>query len=188
MIGYIAANGGLNGFALNLSELISKLKPTANYFGKLNEESLAYLETIISPENNNVKLSVSSLPLRIGVRQIDIAAYPSRPFYMLDFNEHKIEDRVLGRFQDHNPPLNEVQQEMQKEKDKIQSGMPLKITITRNLIEDPEKLILEEIIDKEGNSLNKNFFTLQVQSMSEIDNFWLDSGIFSLNIHNSKVN
>jgi hypothetical protein len=188
MIGHIAANGGLNGFALNLSELISKLKPTTNYFGKLNEDSLAYIETIISPENNDVTLSVSSLPLRIGVRQIDIAAYPSRPFYMLDFNEEKILDRVLGRFSEENPPLNLIQQEIQKEKDKIQKGMPLKITITRNFIEDPEKLIIEEIIDREGNLLNKNFFNLQVQSMSEVENFWLDSGIFSLNIHNSKAN
>ena len=48
-----------------------------------------------------------------------------------------------------------------------------------------EKVTLEEVTDKDGNLMNKNFFNLQVQSMSEVDSFWLDSGIFSLNINNA---
>ena len=63
--------------------------------------------------------------------------------------------------------------------------MPLKITIDRDINEDIEALSIEEITDKEGNSMNKNFITLQVQSMSEIENFWLDSGVFSLSINNT---
>lgn len=183
MIGQIAENGGLNGFALNLSELKTKLLPTTYYFGKLNEESLAYLHTIISPENNHTSIEVTSLPFRIGVRQIDIPSYPSRPFYTLSFNDLKIEDRVLGRFEEDNQPLNLVQQEIQKEKDKIRRGIPLKVTISRDINEDMEKLILEEVTDKQGNIINKNFFLLQVQSMSEVENFWLDSGIFGLNLN-----
>jgi hypothetical protein len=182
MIGQIAENGGLNGFALNLSELKKKLLPITFYFGKLNEDSLVYLNTILSRNNNHATLDVSSLPLRIGVRQLDIPAYPSRPFYTLDYNDFKIEDRLLGRFNEDNPPINQVQLEIQKEKDKIRGGMPLKVTISRNIKEDIEKLTLEEVTDKYGNIMNKNFFDLQVQSLSEVENFWLDSGIFSLNI------
>lgn len=184
MIGQIAENGGLNGFALNLSELKAKLLPTTFYFGKLNEDSLVYLTTIISPKNNHVTVDVTSLPFRIGVRQLDIPAYPSRPFYTFDYNNFKIEDRVLGRLDMDDPPINQVQQDIQKEKDKISKGMPLKITISRDRNEDLEKLILEEVTDKEGNIINKNFFNLQVQSMSEVENFWLDSGIFSINLNN----
>ena len=62
--------------------------------------------------------------------------------------------------------------------------MPLKVTIERDINEDIEMLRIEEIVDNEGNNLSKNFFSLQIQSMSELDNFWLDSGIFSLNINN----
>jgi hypothetical protein len=182
MIGYIAENGGLNGFSLNLSELKTKLLPTTYYFGKLNEDSLEYLNTIISPDNNHATVEVSSLPFRIGVRQLDIPAYPSRPFYTLDFNEYKIEDRVLGRLGD-NPSRNDVEQGIQAEKDRIRRGMPLKATIERDINEDVEVLRLEEVTDKDGNTLNRNFFSLQVQSMSEVENFWLDSGIFSLNIN-----
>jgi len=186
MIGQIAENGGLNGFALNLSELKKKLLPTTFYFGKLNEDSLAYLNTIISPDNNHATVDVSSLPFRIGVRQLDIPAYPSRPFYTFAYNDFKIEDRVLGRFDEDNPPINQVQQEIEKEKNKIRRGMPLKVTISRDINEDIEKLTLEEVMDKDGNTMNKNFFNLQIQSMSEVENFWLDSGIFSLNINTSQ--
>lgn len=183
VIGHIAENGGLNGFALNLSELKKRLLPTTNYFGKLNE-NLEFTDTIISPETNRTVVDITSLPFRIGVRQLDIAAYPSRPFYTLDFNEYKIEDRVRGRFDD-DVDINTIQQEIKKEKDKIRSVMPLRVTIERDMNEDIEVLKLEEITDREGNSVNKNFISLQVQSMSEVENFWLDSGIFSLGVNGS---
>ena len=104
--------------------------------------------------------------------------------HTLDYNDFKIEDRVLGRLPGDDAPVNQVQQDIQKEKDKIRRGMPLKVTISRDINEDIEKLNLEEVTDKDGNSMNKKFFILQVQSMSEVENFWLDSGIFSLNINN----
>jgi hypothetical protein len=183
MIGQIAENGGLNGFSLNLSELKKRLLPTTNYFGKLNE-NLEFTNTIISKETNRAVVEITSLPFRIGVRQLNVAAYPSRPFYTVDFNDYKIEDRIRGRF-DEKVDINTVQQEINREKDKIRNAMPLKITIERDINEDIEVLKLEEIIDKDGNSMNKNFIILQVQSMSEIENFWLDSGLFSLSINNS---
>jgi hypothetical protein len=81
--------------------------------------------------------------------------------------------------------MNTIQHEINREKDKIRNAMPLKVTIVRDINEDIEMLKLEEILDKEGNSVNKNFISLQVQSMSEIENFWLDSGVFSLSFNNS---
>ena len=71
---------------------------------------------------------------------------------------------------------------IEAEKTKIRRKMPLKLTIERDKNEDIELLRIENIEDNEGNSLSLNFFALQVQSMSELDNFWLDSGIFSLNM------
>jgi hypothetical protein len=183
MIGQLAENGGLNGFSLNLKELKEKLLPTTMYFGELNEQ-LEFIKTIISPENNHVTIEVSSLPFRIGTCQLDISAYPSRPFYTLDFNDYKIEDRVKGRLDDEND-INAVQSGIEAEKQKIRRNMPLKVTIERDKNEDMELLRIEEIVDKDGNTVSKNFFSLQVQSMSEVKNFWLDSGIFSLNINNS---
>lgn len=184
MIGQIAQNGGLNGFSLNLKELKEKLLPKTNFFGKLNEQ-FEFYETIISPDSNRTSIEVSSLPFRIGVRQLDIPSYPSRPFYTLDFNEFKLEDRVKGRLDDKDEnDMNAVQTGIEFQKTKILLKMPLKATIVRDINEDIELLRLEEIFDRDGNSINTNFFCLQVQSMSEVENFWLDSGIFSLNINN----
>jgi hypothetical protein len=181
MIGHIAENGGMNGFSLNLKELKEKLLPTTNYFGRLNEQ-LKFTDTIISPDVNLVTVEVTSLPFRIGVRQLDISSYPSRPFYTLDLNDFRIEDRVKGRLQNEND-VNTVQMGVNAEKEKIRKKMPLKITISRDKNEDIELLKIEGIEDCEGKSLPLNFFVLQVQSISEPENFWLDSGIFSLNIH-----
>jgi len=183
MIGQIAENGGLNGFSLNLKELKEKLVPKTNFFGKLNEQ-LEFYETIISPECNRTTVEVSSLPFRIGVRQLDISSYPSRPFYMFDFNESKLEDRIKGRLDNEND-MNAVQTGIDNLKAKTLLKMPLKVTIVRDIKEDIESLHLDEILNSEGNPENTNFFSLQVQSMSEVENFWLDSGIFSLNINNA---
>jgi hypothetical protein len=158
------------------------LLPTTNYFGKLSE-NLEFINTIISRETNRAVIEITSFPFRIGVRQLNVSAYPSRPFYTIDFNDYKIEDRVRGRF-DESIDINTIQQEINREKDKIRNAMPLKLAIERDINEDVEVLKIEEITDKEGNSMNKNFIILQVQSMSEIDNFWLDSGVFSLSINN----
>jgi hypothetical protein len=182
MIGQIAENGGLNGFSLNLKELKEKLLPTTHFFGKLNEQ-LAFTETIISPKNNRVTIDISSLPFRIGVRQLDIPAYPSRPFYTLNFNDYKLEDLIKGRLENESD-VNAVQIGVNAEKAKIGKKMPLKVTIERDMNEDIEGLQIEEIVDKDGNSINRNFFSLQVQSMNEVESFWLDSGVFSLNINN----
>ena len=183
MIGHIAENGGLNGFTLDLKELKEKLTPTTHFFGSLNDR-LEYQKTIISPDINRVmQHRVDSIPFRIGVRQLDIAAYPSRPFYTLDFNDFEIEDKVKGRLDDE-ADVNSVQRAVDEEKRRIRRKMPLKVTIERDLNEDIELLRIEEIVDSDGNPLSKSSFILQVQSLSELENFWLDSGIFSLNISN----
>jgi len=184
MIGQLAGNGGLKGFSLNLKELNEKLLPTTNFFGKLNDQ-LEFIETIISLDNNRATIEISSLPFRIGVRQLDIPAYPSRPFYMLDFNDYKLEDRVKGRLDDEND-VNAIQGGIDGEKARIRQKMPLKVTVERDINEDIELLRIEEVVDRDGNPVNGSFFSLQVQSMSEVENFWLDSGIFSMNINTSQ--
>jgi len=181
MIGHIAENVGMDGFSLNLKELKEKLLPTTNYFGRLNEQ-LKFTDTIISPENNRVTIEVTSLPYRIGVRQLDTPSYPARPFYTFDFNDFKIEDRVKGRLVNEND-VNAVQLGVNNEKEIIRKKLPIKITISRDKNEDIEFLQIEGIEDNQGNSLSNNFFELQVQSISEPENYWLDTGIFSLNIH-----
>jgi hypothetical protein len=188
MIGnYASTRGSLEGFSLNLKELVEKQNPTTEYFGQLNEDTMQYTKTIISPDNNHATVEVmlsKDKPVRFACRQLDTPSYPSRPFYVIDFNLEKIEDRVKGRLDDEND-VNAVQSGVENEIDKIIRKCPLKITIERDYNEDRELLRIDSVTTREGEELNKNFLSLQVQSMSEAKDFWLDSGIFSLNINNS---
>jgi hypothetical protein len=182
MIAQVAENGGLQGFSLNLQELKKKLLPTTNFFGILNEQ-LRYGTTIISPTNNRATVEVPALPFRIGVRQMDIEGYPSRPFYMLDFNSYRIEEHVKERLGDTNDK-NAVQQSVNAIKANILQNMPLKIIVSRDMKKNIEGLHIDSIVNSAGVMQNINFFDFQIQSMSEVENFWLDSGIFLLNINN----
>lgn len=183
MIGQIASNGSLNGFALDLTELNERLLPTTDYFGYL-DSNLVFTKSLLTPENNSAVIEVSSMPYRIGTRQKDIPSYPSRPFYMIDFNEYKIEDRVRGRYDD-DVDDNTINMAIKNEKQKITRGFPLKVRLARDYTADKEKLLVDDIVDCNGNPVNRNFINLQVQSMSEVDNYWLDSGIFNLNVNNA---
>ena len=85
MIGnYAATRGSLNGFSLDLSELIKEMKPTTEYFAESEDGN-----SFITPEINKAIIKVFQLPLRIWTRQLDSIKYPTRPFYLLDFNEEK---------------------------------------------------------------------------------------------------
>jgi hypothetical protein len=184
MIGNCASTkGSLNGFSLNLKELIEKQSPTTEYFGKLNIDTMKFIETNISPDENNAVIEISSLPLRIGCRQLDTVSYPSRPFYTLDFNLEKIEDRVRGRIDDEND-INAIQKGIDDEINKIRRKMPLKVTVERDYGDDKELLRIESITNRDDENLSVRLFNMQIQSMSEVDKFWLDSGIFQLNIEN----
>lgn len=179
MIGnYASTRGGLDGFSLNLRELIQKMTPTTEYFGKLDELTAGFIETNLSPDNNHAIVEVSTLPLRIACSQLDTPSYPSRPFYTLDFNTEGIEKRV-----NNGDDVNAVQVAVMAQKTKIQNRMPLKVTIERDYHADKENLQITSVIDREGDDWSLNFFNLQVNSMCEVDNFWLDSGIFILNIN-----
>ena len=183
MIGQIASNGSLNGFSLDLSELNERLQPTTDYFGYL-DSNLVFTKSILTPESNVSEVEVNALPFRIGTRQKDIPSYPSRPFYTIDFNEYKIEDRVRGRYDD-DVDDNTISEAIKNEKKKIVRGFPLKLRLTRDFAADKEQVLIDSIEDVQGNSVNRNFITIQVQSMSEVENFWLDSGIFNLNVNNA---
>jgi len=185
IIGHLASKKSLNGFTLNLSALGKKFKPTTRYFGSLHPDTQAYLETIISPDMNSSELSINHLPVQIGTRQLDITSYPSRPFYLLDFNDIKIEDRVLGNLEVHEQTNDKIEFEIKTLKDRIRKAMPIRVTITRDFTADIEKLVLDEVVDRDGNTIPKGFFNLRIQSMCEIESYWLDSGIFSLNVSSS---
>jgi len=181
MIGNIASTqGGLSGFSLDLSVLKEKLKSTTNYFGLMKEQTKRVENAILTPLINSAAVDVSALPVKFGCRQLDTESYPTRVFYLLDFNNENIERKIKQKgFTD----LNQIKEQLDSEKIRIRSLMPLTINIVReDYLLDKETLIIESVTDKNRDELALGFFSLQIQSLSESENFWLDSGIFVLDI------
>jgi hypothetical protein len=182
MIGdYAAKRGGLNGFSLDLSELIKEMNPTTECFSKSENDA-----SFITPEVNDAIVEVMQLPMRIWTRQLDAITYPTRPFYTLDFDEAKIKEKMKDRMGLENPDLRDLNDATVREHERLRTLSPFIFTLKREeYLQDKEKLKIDAVLDRHQNEISPTFFKLQVQSMSENDNYWLDSGEFgnlSINI------
>jgi len=176
MIGnYAATRGSLNGFSLDLTELNKKMLPTTEYFAKSERE-----RPFITPEQNSIAIEISQLPVRIWCQQLNSPQYPSRPFYVLDFNEAKIEERIISKFGFEDDYKREIKEAVEAEIERLQKLAPFKFTIVReNYPQDKETLKIESVEDRSHEEIPVMYFSLQIQSMSEGENYWLDSGEFS---------
>ncbi len=188
MIGNYTSQNAIEGFSLNLTELGKRLLPTTKYFA-LAEREVAF----ISPENNSNIIEVSQFPVRFWTRQENTIYYPTRPFYILDFDLEVIRKKMIEKHNLNPEDKNEVTNAVQREIDRIRNAAPLKIKIKReNYNEDRECLYAseshptpEEIVDANGNDLPVRYFKLSIQSMNEDETYWLDSGGFT-NISNNQ--
>ena len=136
--------------------------------------------TLLSPENNSADISVNDLPLKIGTRQLDTLSYPVRAFYRLDFDDEGIEKYLRNRgYVDGAEMVDKVQ----NIKSSIRRQTPLTMHIVREDYSlDKETLVLDSVLNKDGDELPLAYFRLQIQSLSENEDFWLDSGAFNLSI------
>jgi len=177
MIGnYSATRGSLEGFSLDLSELINKMLPTTEYYVKSEIEEKPF----ISPEINSTMIEVSQLPLRIWTRQLNSPQYPTRPFYRLDFNEDKIEERLKNKLGLENSDKKQIKDTVDREIERIRKLSPFRFSIVReSYFEDKEALKIDSVEDRNYEDLPVAYFSLQIQSMSEKGSYWLDSGEFT---------
>jgi hypothetical protein len=174
LIGNYSSNGlNLDGFSLNLDELAKGMKPTTEYFTKSEND-----KPFISPENNSASLTVSQFPQRIWTRQLNSIKYPTRSFYQLSINTAVIRDKIHNEMKSYSKP--EQNYAVNSELERLNRACPFTFNITRNeYSENKEDLQLEGVIDRESNEWPLNYFTLQVQSMNDSDNFWLETGEFN---------
>ena len=181
MIGNIASTlGGFSGFSLDMHLIKDKLQPTTEYFGLINERTQRVDNAFITPQVNSTSVIVSALPIKIGCRQLDTESYPTRIFYILDIDCEKIEQRI--RQQDITD-YNLLKEQLESEKVRIRTHLPLTFHIIRpDYSTDKETLIIESVMDKHQDELPVNYFRLQVQSLSESEHFWLDTGEFILDL------
>lgn len=184
MIGYLSSNaGGYNGFSLDLSLLGQKMVPTTDYFfvRRANKQSIQYF---ITPTKQTGEIeSVNSFPLYICSKHCDIISYPSRPFYILSFDDDNIRERIKKQMQQKSMDITDkqLQYEVTSYMDKQKENWPLKFIVDRDDIENKEQLSVESVYGKDGNEITKSDYSLTIQSLNDPNCYWLDSGEFEIN-------
>lgn len=83
MIGNMASDKGFNGLSIDFSEMIRKMKSTANYIGMFNAKTQQVKESLLTPVKSNASVTVSVFPQFLGTKQFDSPMYQARPLYSL---------------------------------------------------------------------------------------------------------
>ena len=163
-----AKHNKLGNFRINTEYLKKDLISNANYIGKIESNIIEH--TFLSEKDEDSIMLVTDLPYRVGFKKLMSKNYPSRNLYTLDFNK----DAMFKKFGEHKKVDDLIF--------KIRESMPLKIEINRDLENCKEKLTLVEVTDNEENSLNKNYFKFQFNTLKDINGYWLDEGEFILKV------
>lgn len=156
MIGYMASNGGLDGFHMDMSFLKKEMVSTSNYLGLYNSVNQKIVEANLTPEQNTAAFEVHGFPLFIGCKQLVSQYYQARPIYALD-----LADGV----------------------DVHNVSLPLKISVVRNFSIDKEGLKIVSAVDSMGKPFSISKLRFGIQSLATDGAYWLDKGEFVLSIN-----
>jgi hypothetical protein len=191
LIAYLAENGRLSQFRLNIECLKKKVLPTTEYIGVISAQT-GTLDCILTPEINGAYKEVSAFPIPIGTKQFDVDGYPANLLYMLKFNDKEIRKAALaavrkqaGLPEDAQESLiapDKVLNEMDVIKFRMRKNSPLRIRLEREYHEDKEYVKIDSVEDSERNDLPVKYFELALQTWSEDSTNWLDTGVFKLHI------
>lgn len=176
MIGnFTASRGGIDGFSLDLSQLIGSMTPTTDYFATSEHE-----KAFMTPVVNSTIVRVSQLPLRIWTRQLDAISYPSRPFYVLEFDYERIKEQMKNRRGLQEEEKQRIKDAVDTELDRLRRLMPFTCRIVReSYLQDKETLKIESVEDRNHEDLPVSYFSLQVKSLAENESYWLETGEFT---------
>ena len=180
LVGYYATSlGNLDKFLIDKSQLDKKLKSVINYIESSREGQP--IEYFITPDKNMGELMVSSLPTTLNVRQIGLDSYPSRKLYVIDFNQHKMLERIRSKAIQEGTSINETQAlaKVKEIIDDLRLRMPFQLSIERDE-DDKERLIITAIVDKKGNELADSNIEINIQSLGADERYWLDTGAFDI--------
>lgn len=180
LIGYYATSlGNLDRFVLDKSKLDEKLKPVINYI-EASREGLP-IEYFITPQKPIGELMVSSLPLKLNIRQLGIDSYPSRELYVIDFNENKIGERLRAKASKEGISMTDlqVQAKVKDVIDDMRLRMPYYVTIEQDP-DNKEQLSVTGITDRNGTDVGDGYIEINIQSLGVNNQYWLDTGAFEI--------
>lgn len=191
LIAWLAEQGKLPMFKLNAEALKRSIKPTSEYMGIINTHT-GTMENVITPETNVASISISGFPVYIGCRQLDVEGYPTRVLYRLDFNENALREAAAQQVIRQTGaapgtpaemlPRDRMADMTETLRLRTRAHVPLRFTLERDYYTDKEGLRIVDVTDAEGNAVNENFFSLKLQSRTQSEADWLDSGVFILHL------
>jgi hypothetical protein len=186
MIGYRGdIRDSLGNFKLNMELMRKRFMPTSEYFGNFDRNTKTIREMYIAPDNNNNSVRIAGIPVCIGTKQLDTSSYQARALYIFDFNDDKIRTRILENKGVQDPER--LAAEIENYKLNIKRNMPLTIRFARDYRTDKEHLFIDSVVDKNRDDISPSYFKLKLQTLSESENYWLDTGEFILEIKESKT-
>lgn len=181
MIGYLASStGAYNGFSIDISELAARLLPTTDYF-VVNDAKKH--ECFLKPKSQSGQIVVNGFPIYIGSKQHDLAIYPIRPFYVLEKNIDGVKAELKRTYKNKKLTDKDLQYLVAEHFDDNLRNSPLTFTIERvDNSENKEELHIVSVVDDNRMDLPVSDFLLSIQSLNDPDCYWLDSGVFDINL------
>lgn len=171
----------LDKFRIDTSLLINNLVSTANYVGSIEDNLIE--SSFMSPSDFEVSFMVYDLPYRLGFRAIESKNYPSRQIFVFKFSNEKIREQLATIIDGDENNSNKMLNAIEEKKTRLRSKLPFKVTISRDFEKDKESIKIEEIIDSQGDEVPKFNFDLQLMTVDDFSGYWLDSGVFTLNVN-----
>ena len=159
----------LPGFSINTRFLKTDVTSTARCIWRDGGGANGLL---VKANEDNVSFGADTLPVKLDVSSIGSPNYLTKPAYRILINKEKI-GRDLQ-----NQGLSDVECEVELN-NKIQSihmRGPFQITISRDRGEGFESISIDEVNDREGNSIPKGNFELIMQSLPE-EEYWIERGV-----------
>lgn len=192
LISYLAEQGKLPMFKITTDSLKVKIQPTTEYIGVLNAAT-GKLDPFITPDENVSDVEIAALPVFIGSKQLNVMGYPSKMLYQLTFDEKVLHSKAVenviqakGLSYDTAEallPPDTIQNDMETQKFRAKSKVPLRFRFERDYFNNKEKLHIESVENSDHDELPAKIFTLELQSRAEDESNWLDSGVFGLHIN-----
>lgn len=193
LISYLAEIGKLGTFKISTDYLRTKVQPTTEFVGIMNPETVSVERNILTPDLNAVQMDISALPVCLGCRQFDVPGYPANMMYMLRFNENELRKYAIEKVKqmaglpadtpENAVSPNRVANEVDTMKARLRNNSPLIFRFEREYREDKEFVRIESVESCNHDELPTKYFELALQTWSEENTNWLDTGIFKMHIN-----
>ncbi len=146
----------LDDFTIDTTLLKEKFESTADFIGEYDHNKAQIKELFLDPDTDNKNIKFYGHML-IGMRQMPTNNWISTPMFKLTYATHEAAKRLKDR-------------------------EPLTFDLERNPRDKERLKPIRNVMDKNGKKVPASELKLQLQSLADEHGYWLDTGIFLIQI------